>query len=208
MAKIRCCNRTFSAFYVCPNDLLAAQSTSTHVQHAASMRSLTRERLAAVEEHPALESRGNTAVVADSSSASHAAATAAAVHGGEGGGGMGGVAEVGIAGNGGVELERGDIPEITMKDAFFCHGNKYTLAVEILMLLNSYYLAFYAVYFISRASKSSTDWVWIFVLPLPILCGVLMAYRRVLPLIALLSTIVMMQPTDVADVRQVFPQCW
>lgn len=96
----------------------------------------------------------------------------------------------------------GDIPNITMRDAFLPTISVYIRAIEILMLLNSYYLAFYAVYYIGSASKSSTDWVWIIVLPLPILFGVLVAYRRVLPLFALLSTIVMMKPTDVADVRE------
>lgn len=131
----------------------------------------------------------------------------AVVHGSEGGGGLeaGGSAVSSTMANFAEEMptRRTDIPEITMRDAFILPiGNAYKRAVEILMLLNSYYLAFYAVYFISRASKSSTEWVWIIVLPLPILAGVLMAYRRVLPLIALLSTIVMMQPTDVADVRE------
>lgn len=134
---------------------------------------------------------------------------AAVVHGSEGGGGLeaGGSAVGSTMADFAEEMPmRGtDIPEITMKDAFILPiGSAYKKAVEILMLLNSYYLAFYAVYFISRASKSSTEWVWIIVLPLPILAGVLMAYRRVLPLIALLSTIVMMQPTDVADVRKLF----
>ncbi|CAN0495377.1 unnamed protein product, partial [Laminaria digitata] len=70
------------------------------------------------------------------------------------------------------------------------------------MLLNSYYLAFFTVYFISPASESSSEWFWLILLPLPILCGVLMAYRRVVPMIALLSTIVMLHPTFVADVEQ------
>ncbi|CAM9808147.1 unnamed protein product [Pylaiella littoralis] len=178
----------------------------THVQHAASMHAVTREPLAALEEHSAFDARGNTAgVVGSSSSAAPAAAPAevATAHGGAGGGGVGGAtkAEADIA-RSGVQFGSGGIPKITMRDAFIVHGNIYTLAVEILMMLNSYYLAFYAVYFISRASKSSTDGVWIILLPLPILGGVLMAYRRVVPLIALLSTIVMMQPTDVADVEQ------
>ena len=71
---------------------------------------------------------------------------------------------------------------------------------QLLMLLNSYYLAVYAVYFISPASKSSSEWFWIVLLPLPIACGVLIAYRRVIPLIALLSSIVVLNPTDIADV--------
>lgn len=71
------------------------------------------------------------------------------------------------------------------------------------MLLNSYYLAVYAVYFISPASKSSTAWFWIVLLPLPIAGGVLMAYRRVIPLIALLSTVVVLHSSDVADVSPV-----
>lgn len=172
------------------------------------MHAITREPLAALEEHSAFDARGNTAgVVGSSSSAAPAAAPAevATAHGGAGGGGVGGAtkAEADIA-RSGVQFGSGGIPKITMRDAFIVHGNIYTLAVEILMMLNSYYLAFYAVYFISRASKSSTDGVWIILLPLPILGGVLMAYRRVVPLIALLSTIVMMQPTDVADVRHVY----
>ncbi|CAM9906593.1 unnamed protein product [Ascophyllum nodosum] len=95
------------------------------------------------------------------------------------------------------------IVEITKKDAFVIPGrNVYKIAVELLMLLNSYYLAVYAVYFISPASKSSSEWFWIVLLPLPIACGVLIAYRRVIPLIALLSSIVVLNPTDIADVEQ------
>ncbi|CAM9609126.1 unnamed protein product [Ectocarpus fasciculatus] len=165
----------------------------THVQHAASMHGIGM---------PALNEGSMSDTPGDSR-----ADQVAVVHGSEGGGGLeaGGSAVGSTMANFAEEMptRRTDIPEITMRDAFILPiGNAYKRAVEILMLLNSYYLAFYAVYFISRASKSSTEWVWIIVLPLPILAGVLMAYRRVLPLIALLSTIVMMQPTDVADVEQ------
>ncbi|CAN0550862.1 unnamed protein product, partial [Ectocarpus sp. 12 AP-2014] len=168
----------------------------THVQHAASMHGIVRPALGegATSDTP----RNSCAVDADQ---------AAVVHGSEGGGELeaGGSAVRSTMADCAEEMPmRGmNIPEITMRDAFVLPiGKAYKQAVEILMLLNSYYLAFYAVYFISRASKSETEWVWIIVLPLPILAGVLMAYRRVLPLIALLSTIVMMQPTDVADVEQ------
>ncbi|CAM9348281.1 unnamed protein product, partial [Hapterophycus canaliculatus] len=167
----------------------------THVQHAASIHGAFREGCVATGvERSASDVPGNSGAVTSDPPVS------AAARGGERGGGVedgGGAANVG-----GMEMNRGDIPCITMRDAFLPSCNAYRRAVEILMMLNSYYLAFYAVYFISRASKSSTEWVWIIVLPLPILGGVLMAYRRVLPLIALLSTIVMMQPTDVADVEQ------
>ncbi|CAM9329416.1 unnamed protein product [Ectocarpus sp. 4 AP-2014] len=168
----------------------------THVQHAASMHGIGRP---APGEGATSDTAGNScAVDADQ---------AAVVHGSEGGGGLeaGGSAVRSTMPDFAEEMPmRGtNIPEITLRDAFVLPiGKAYKQAVEILMLLNSYYLAFYAVYFISRASKSETEWVWIIVLPLPILAGVLMAYRRVLPLIALLSTIVMMQPTDVADVEQ------
>lgn len=67
------------------------------------------------------------------------------------------------------------------------------------MMLNSYYLAFFAVYHIGGASNSQ-EWFWIILLPLPILCGTLMAYRRVLPLFSLLTAIVMLHAEDVAHV--------
>eukprot|EP00752_Nemacystus_decipiens_P005207 g4726.t1 len=185
----------------------------THMQHAASMHVVSEEAMAALGEDSVRDSPANSTAVGaaapGSSSFATAAAGAAAVHGSEGGGGLeagGAVAAVSTLGVEGMEMEAGGgegIPKITMRDAFLLgSGKAYRRAVDILMLLNSYYLAFYTVYLISHASKSSTEWVWIIVLPLPILCGVLMAYRRVLPLIALLSTIVMVQPTDVADVEQ------
>lgn len=173
------------------------------MQHAASMHVISEEAMAALNEDSVRDAPGNA-----TGSSATAAAAAAAVHGSEGGGGLengGAVVDASalVVEGMGMEAEGGEgIPKITMRDAFFLgSGKAYRRAVDILMLLNSYYLAFYTVYLISHASKSSTDWVWIIVLPLPILCGVLMAYRRVLPLIALLSTIVMVQPTDVADVR-------
>lgn len=177
------------------------------MQHAASVHGVSREGVATVAEPSASDVRGTSdAVTSDYPSSTPpgagqaAAAVSAVVHDSENSGGIGNGGRAVV--QAGMQVERGDIPNITMRDAFLPSCNAYRRAIEILMILNSYYLAFYAVYFISRASKSSTEWVWIIVLPLPILCGVLMAYRRVLPLIALLSTIVMMQPTDVADVRE------
>lgn len=70
------------------------------------------------------------------------------------------------------------------------------------MLLNSYYLAFFAVYFIGPATHSASSCVWIIVLPLPICIGVLVAYRRVLPLISLLSATVVVKARFVAEVRR------
>lgn len=170
----------------------ASHTTRTQVQHAASVHGAHREGGGTLVETMASDVPGNSGTA---TSEPHPPALP----------GAGGTAAVAAAGRiretSGV-VERGDIPNITMEDAFRPSHKAYRRATEILMMLNSYYLAFYAVYFISRASKSSTEWVWIIVLPLPILCGVLMAYRRVLPLIALLSTIVVMQPTDVADVRE------
>ena len=175
------------------------------MQHAASMHVISEEAVAALNENSVRDAPSDAT---GSSATATAAAAAAAVHGSEGGGGLetggGAVGASALVVEGmRMEAEGGEgIPKITMRDAFLLgSGKAYRRAVDILMILNSYYLAFYAVYFISHASNS-TDWVWIIVLPLPILCGVLMAYRRVLPLIALLSTIVMVQPTDVADVRE------
>lgn len=184
------------------------------MQHAASMHVISPGEMTAINENCPYEAPGDaTGVAATAARSSFAGkpgtkAGAAAIHGSEGGGGLqsGGVAgDAGAWAAEGLRMEtKGDgIPNITMRDAFLLgSGKAYGRAVDILMLLNSYYLAFFTVYFISRATKSSTEWVWIIVLPLPILYGVLMAYRRVLPLIALLSTIVMVQATDVADVRE------
>lgn len=74
-------------------------------------------------------------------------------------------------------------------------------ALQALMMLNSYYLAIFAVYHIGGASTSS-DWFWIILLPLPILCGTLMAYRRVIPLFSLLSAVVVLHAADVAHVSE------
>ncbi|CAM9317502.1 unnamed protein product [Scytosiphon promiscuus] len=178
----------------------------THLQHAASVHGAPRDggatpvgssvsdvpgKSGAVTSGPPPSAFPEVEGTSDVSAVARGVESSGGVEGGKG-----------AAIRAGMEVESGGIPKITMGDAFVPSCKAYRRAVEILMLLNSYYLAFYAVYFISRASKSSTEWVWIIVLPLPILCGVLMAYRRVLPLIALLSTIVMMQPTDVADVEQ------
>lgn len=174
---------------------LALRMFSTHVQHAASVHGISLKPMAVVDENMPYDH----ATVAGESRACAASGATAAIHGDSAGGGGLDSADLGKE----FKAEGLTIPKITVRDAFLVpSGHAYRWAVDILILLNSYYLAFYAVYFISRASESPRDCVWIIVLPLPILCGLLVAYRRVLPLIALLSTIVMMQPTDVADVRQ------
>ncbi|CAN0313588.1 unnamed protein product, partial [Discosporangium mesarthrocarpum] len=58
------------------------------------------------------------------------------------------------------------------------------------MLLNSYYLAFYAIYFVAQALEEPSTYFWIIVLPAPILLGVVVAYRRMLPIYALLAAVV------------------
>ncbi|CAN0026273.1 unnamed protein product, partial [Choristocarpus tenellus] len=70
------------------------------------------------------------------------------------------------------------------------------------MLLNAYYLAFIAAYYVGRSIETPSTYVWLFVLPLPILLVVLAVYRRMLPLYALLSAIVMVDDNEAALVSE------
>lgn len=73
-------------------------------------------------------------------------------------------------------------------------------------MLSSFHLAFFAVYHIGQTTHDiSQDWMWLIILPLPVLIGTLMAYRRVLPLFSLLSAVVIVKASDVALVSERFP---